>query len=144
MNIGDVYGGSVEVHSSAHGGGAGLVNTYTVIPTAPRPGTDPAPFVVTSYEITQMPTGSGIYLLFYDATAAPAAGTAWFGNPSDADNVLWTVPLIGGAFVFACPPAGHRYLRACTIVVSAGSDPTQLQLASEQTLVCVHGFPWLV
>ncbi|TAK94595.1 hypothetical protein EPO05_06130 [Patescibacteria group bacterium] len=140
MNQGDVYGGSVERHSSGV-----LVASYTVIPTAPRPGAAPAPFVVSSYEIYQMPTGNGKVILFYDATAAPAAGTAWFGNTDPTKNVQWMAPITGnGIFLFNPGPAGHRYLKGCTIVMSAGTDVTQLQLATANSLMCVDGFPWLV
>jgi hypothetical protein len=140
MTFGDVFGGSVERHSSE-----ALVASYTVIPTAPRPGTAPAPFVVTSYEIWQHPTGNGVVLLFYDAAAAPAPGTPWFGNLDTTQNVQWAVAITpNGGHPFPLPPAGHRYLTACTIVVSAGTDVTQLQPATAKTLICVDGFPWLV
>ncbi len=140
MNLGDVYGGSVERHSSQ-----ALVSTYTVIPTAERPGAVAAPFVVTSYEILQMPTGNAKLVLFYDATAAPPNGTAWFGNTDHTQNVKWAAPIsANGVLLYNPGPAGHRYLKACTIVLSAGTDITQLQPSNSLGLICVHGFPWKV
>lgn len=144
MNIGDVYGGSVQRHSSTDGGATGgLVNVFTVVPDAPFSAA--AGFVVTSYEISQLTTGTGVYVLFYDATAAPAAGTAWFGNATASENVVWACEITaGGSLRYNVGPAGHRYVNGCTIVISAGVDTTQLQLANAKSLICVHGFPLTV
>lgn len=103
----------------------------------PQPYTEPAPVIITSYQIAQRPGGTGIVLLFFDATTIPVDGTAVDGAPG-LRFIAPLVPLVAtapGFFLYNPTPAGHRYDFAMAVVVSTSA--TDITRASEDTLFSV-------
>ena len=100
----------------------------------------PAPVVVTAYHIVQAPGGTGLVLVFFDATALPADNRDWFtATPGDAQPVF-SVPLQAGqSFHLALPAPWHRYSNGLAALISTSF--TKLIRASASTFFAVKYAP---
>jgi len=135
MNIQDYFAGNTSMGSSG-----GLASSFILLPELPRPGGVVAPAIVTSYEISQNPTGNAVVLLFYDATTAPADATPLFGNADPTPNCLWRTALAPGT---AFNREGiHGYRKG--LVIIASTSWTAVQRSNAQVLFTVHYFPYHV
>ena len=134
MNMLDYFSGSTHFATSG-----GLAAEWLLIPSEvvkqPLPDdyspvfyTDPAPVIVTSYEIYQATGGTAIVLLFFDATTLPPDGTSLDG----AADLKWIQKLGAAPDGFTWNPSGpgHRYNNALGVIAST-SDSTITRAAAK-------------
>ena len=97
----------------------------------------PGPVIITSYEIYQTSTGTGICLLFIDAATLPVDGTAF----TEISGLRFIAPLTpttnsGKAFIYNPSGPGHRYNTGFGVICS--TSDAQVTRANEQTLFAVN------
>jgi len=121
----------------------GYVNQLLVVPAFTDPATNKpydaktGPLVVLEYDIVQKPTGTGICVALFEATAIPANGRAMFsGSPGDP-NPKRIYPISGGgSIVLSLSAPWQRFDTGLAIVVSTNYDT--ITYASQATFIAVR------
>lgn len=134
-----LYGSPVDAN-----GGMKLESSFALMPPLPYSSGTSCSVTVVSYDITQLPFGDGVALLFYDATTLPADGTPVFGNADPSQTPIDIVPIVpGGTYRFA-PPAGHVYTKGYGVIVNEDTTYATVRRANLMSVLGVHYFPLLV
>lgn len=124
--------------------GPDYVNEFQLVPSelllratqrdmTPLPYTEPAPVIITCYEIHQITGGTGIVLVFYDVATLPVDGATIAGSAGLRFMAKITAP---GDFIFNPSGPGHRYNTAFGVIVS--TSESVITRANQNTLVAVN------
>jgi|SRR6185295_168739 len=150
MNEQDYFSGGVYPGSSgvaADGTSLPRTNSFLLIPSKilnptsdpPAQYDAPGPVIITSYKISQGPSGTGIVLVFFDDITLPEDGSAWGqgGQPVP----LWAAVIPAGAGTFIHNPAGpgDHYYKGFGVVAS--TSWTNIVYGNEDLLFEVNYAP---